>query len=119
MIAAELARIENETGARVRPDPALLEEVSFLVEYPVAVCGEVDRGFLDVPEPVVVSAMRAHQRYFALEDATGRLVNRCVTIAGTVTKDAAVVARGNQKVLAARLADARFFYQEDRKTPVG
>jgi glycyl-tRNA synthetase beta chain len=66
----------------------------------------------------VVSAMRAHQRYFAMEDAGGALVNRFVTIAGTVTRDAAVVVKGNEKVLAARLADARFFFQEDSNTPV-
>ena len=115
MIAAELARIEGETGARVRPDPGLLDEVAFLVEYPVAVCGTFSREFLEVPEPVVVSAMRAHQRYFAMEDASGKLVNRFVTIAGTVTRDAAVVVHGNEKVLAARLSDARFFFTEDQK----
>lgn len=115
MITAELARIEKETGARVRPDPALLDEVSFLVEYPVAVCGEFDRAFLEVPEAVVVSAMRAHQRYFAMEDAAGRLANRFTTIAGTVVRDPAVVRAGNERVLAARLADARFFFREDRR----
>ncbi|HTE51730.1 MAG TPA: glycine--tRNA ligase subunit beta, partial [Kofleriaceae bacterium] len=115
MITAELARVEKESGARVRPDPALLDEVTFLVEYPVAVCGEFDRSFLEVPEEVVVSAMRAHQRYFAMEDAGGRLVNRFTTIAGTVVKDPAVVRDGNQRVLAARLADAQFFFREDQK----
>jgi glycyl-tRNA synthetase beta chain len=118
MITAELARIEGEIGARVRPDPGLLDEVSFLVEYPVAVCGEFSRSYLEVPEPVVVSAMRAHQRYFAIEDASGKLVNRFVTIAGTVTRDVAVVQRGNEKVLAARLADAAFFFREDQKHPL-
>jgi glycyl-tRNA synthetase beta chain len=115
MITAELARIEKETGARVRPDPALLDEVTFLVEYPVAVCGEFDRAFLEVPEAVIVSAMRAHQRYFAMEDAGGRLANRFTTIAGTVVKDPAVVRAGNERVLAARLADAQFFFREDQK----
>jgi glycyl-tRNA synthetase beta chain len=118
MITAELARIESETGANVRPDEGLLDEVAFLVEYPVAVCGGFSREFLEVPEPVVVSAMRTHQRYFAMEDASGKLVNRFVTIAGTVTRDAAVVVKGNEKVLAARLSDARFFFHEDSNTPV-
>jgi glycyl-tRNA synthetase beta chain len=115
MITAELSRIEREVGARVRPDEALLDEVAYLVEYPVAVCGEFDRAFLEVPEEVIVSAMRAHQRYFAMEDAEGTLVNRFVTIAGTVTRDVAVVRSGNERVLAARLADARFFFREDQK----
>jgi glycyl-tRNA synthetase beta chain len=115
MIAAELSRIEREVGARVRPDEALLDEVSCLVEYPLAGCGEFDPAFLEVPEEVIVSAMRAHQRYFAMEDAEGVLVNRFVTIAGTITRDVAVVRAGNERVLAARLADARFFFREDRK----
>ena len=115
MVTAELGRVESETGARVRPDAALVDEVTFLVEYPVAVCGEFDRSFLEVPEEVVVSAMRAHQRYFAMEDAGGALQNRFVTIAGTVTRDLAVVRHGNERVLAARLADARFFFREDER----
>lgn len=115
VIAAELARVEGETGARVRSDEALLGEVTFLVEYPVAVCGTFPASFLDVPEEVVVSAMRAHQRYFSMEDATGRLANRFVTIAGTITRDEAVVRSGNERVLAARLSDAQFFFREDQK----
>ena len=115
MITAELARIEKETGARVRRDDALLDEVTNLVEYPVAVCGSFDRSFLEVPEEVVVSAMRAHQRYFAMEDDSGRLQSRFVTIAGTVVQDVAVVRQGNERVLAARLADASFFFREDQK----
>lgn len=115
MIQAELARIESETGARVRPDAALLDEVINLMEYPAAVCGSFDQAFLEVPEEVIVSAMRAHLRYFALEDADGKLVNRFVTIAGTITRDLGVVRAGNERVLAARLADARFFFREDQK----
>jgi glycyl-tRNA synthetase beta chain len=114
-IAAELARVERESGARVRTDDELLVEVTNLVEYPVAVCGTFDEVFLEVPEEVIVSAMRSHQRYFAMEDAHGRLVHRFVTIAGTVTRDARVVRHGNERVLAARLADARFFFREDGK----
>ncbi len=116
MIAAEIARIETETGFRVRPDERLLEEVSFLVEYPVAVCGEFDEAFLEVPEEAVVSAMRSHQRYFSMEDASGALRNRFVTIAGTITRDVSVVRAGNERVLAARLSDARFFFRADRKS---
>ncbi|HWN67670.1 MAG TPA: glycine--tRNA ligase subunit beta, partial [Haliangium sp.] len=118
MITAELARVEAEIGARVRPDAELLREVANLVEYPVAVCGSFRESFLEVPEEVIVSAMRAHQRYFAVEDAQGRLANRFVTIAGTVTRDAAVVRAGNERVLAARLSDASFFFREDRRIPL-
>jgi glycyl-tRNA synthetase beta chain len=118
MIAAELARVESEIGARVRPDADLRREVANLVEYPVAVCGSFRESFLDVPEEVIVSAMRSHQRYFAVEDAQGRLIHRFVTIAGTVTRDPAVVRGGNERVLAARLSDASFFFREDRKHPL-
>src|SRR5690606_32156820 len=113
-IAAELARVEGETGARVRPDEALIDEVTFLVEYPVAACGSFSREFLDTPEEVIVSAMRSHQRYFAMQRPDGALDSRFVTIAGTITADPAVVQHGNERVLAARLADAQFFFREDR-----
>ncbi len=115
MIVADLARIEQEEGARVRPDDALLSEVASLVEYPVAICGRFDDSYLEVPPEVVVSAMRAHQRYFAMEDEAGRLVSRFVTVAGTVTRTPDTVRHGNERVLAARLADARFFFREDQK----
>jgi glycyl-tRNA synthetase beta chain len=120
MISAELVRIEREVaavrpGVRVRRDEALLDEVCNLVEYPVAVCGEFDASYLEVPQEVIVSAMRSHLRYFAMEDERGALVNRFVTIAGTVTESVDKVRSGNQRVLAARLADARFFFREDRK----
>src|SRR5262249_47873789 len=65
LIEAELARIEAETGLKVRPDEALVREVTNLLEYPVGICGSFDERFLEVPEAVVVNAMRGHQRYFA------------------------------------------------------
>ncbi len=114
-IGQELARIERETGLRVRPDPALLDEVTNLGEWPVAVAGEFDPSFLEVPEEIIVTAMRNHQRYFALEDAAGVLANRFVTLTATIVKDPRVVQRGNQTVIAARLSDAKFFFAEDRK----
>jgi len=117
-IAAELRRVETETGLKVRPDPGLLAEVTNLVEYPVAITGRFDPAFLEVPEEVIVTAMRTHQRYFALEDATGALAPRFVTIAGTVTRDAAVVSAGNERVIVSRLSDAQFFFREDRKKPL-
>ncbi len=115
LCAAELARLEAETGATAIPDPALLDEVTNLCEYPVGVAGAFDPAFLEVPEEVLVTTMRNHQRYFAMRAAAGALAPRFVTIAATVTRDAAVVRAGNERVLAARLADARFFFAEDRK----
>src|SRR5262249_797651 len=85
---------------------------------PRAVCGAFDPRFLEIPAEVIVSAMRAHQRYFATETADGSLANKFVTIAGTVTKDPAVVQHGNETVLAARLSDARFFHDADGAVPL-
>ncbi len=115
MISAEIGRIEDETQGIVRPDPKLIEEVANLVEYPVGICGQFPEEYLEVPEQVIVSAMRSHQRYFAMSRPDGSLLNRFVTIAGTVTRDPELVRRGNERVLAARLADAQFFFREDKK----
>jgi glycyl-tRNA synthetase beta chain len=115
VVRAELARLERETGLKVRPDEALLAEVIHLGEYPVGVCGQFDPSFLEVPEEIIVTAMRTHQRYFAMEDASGKLVNRFATMMATIVKDPAVVQRGNEYVIAARLSDAKFFFAEDRR----
>src|SRR5262249_3457400 len=106
LIVAELARVEAETKRRVRKDAALLAEGANLVESPVAVGGTFDERFLEIPHAVVLSAMRGHQRYFAMTSESGALSSHFVTIAGTVVKDARVVAHGNERVLRARLSDA-------------
>jgi glycyl-tRNA synthetase beta chain len=114
-VQGELSRLETETGLHVRPDPALLDEVIHLGEYPVGISGQFDRAYLEVPEEMIVTAMRTHQRYFAMETKDGKLANRFATMAATVVRDKQVVAHGNEKVLASRLSDARFFFGEDRK----
>jgi len=118
MVLAELRRVEQETGFRVIPDDGLVDEVTHLVEYPVGLCGAFAEEFLEVPKEVIIAAMRGHQRYFAMVDDASRLVNRFVTIAATPAQDMSLVRRGNERVLAARLADARFFYAEDQKVPL-
>ena len=115
LIEGELRRIEKQTGCKIREDRGLLVEVVNLGEYPVAVSGQFDPSYLEVPEEIIVTAMRTHQRYFAMEQAGGKLANRFTTLMATVVKDPAVVQRGNESVLAARLADAKFFFAEDRK----
>jgi glycyl-tRNA synthetase beta chain len=115
LVQAELGRLERDTGLRIRPDDALLGEVIHLGEYPVGVTGAFDPSFLEVPPEIIVTAMRNHQRYFAMEDATGRLANRFATVMATIVRDPAVVQRGNERVIASRLADAKFFFAEDRK----
>ena len=98
-------------------DQGLLDEVAGLVEWPVPVLGDMDPDFLDLPPEVIRTSMRVHQRYFAVRDpASGRLAPHFVTIANIAAKDGgATIAKGNAKVLSARLADARFFWDEDRK----
>jgi glycyl-tRNA synthetase beta chain len=98
-------------------DQGLLDEVAGLVEWPVPVMGDMDPAFLDLPPEVIRTSMRVHQRYFAVRDpASGRLAPHFVTVANIEAKDGGrTIALGNAKVLTARLADARFFWEEDRK----
>lgn len=98
-------------------DAGLLAEVAGLVEWPVPLMGRIDDAFMDVPEEVLVSVMRTHQKYLALRDKGGQLAPRFITIANIETADnGAKIIAGNERVLRARLSDARFFWDEDRKT---
>jgi glycyl-tRNA synthetase beta chain len=115
LVRAELLRLETMTGLRARLDEGLLGEVINLGEYPVGVCGAFDPSYLEVPEEIIVTAMRNHQRYFAMEHPGGRLANRFVTMMATIVRDPAVVQRGNEAQIVSRLADAKFFFDDDRK----
>ena len=98
-------------------DAGLLAEVAGLVEWPVPLMGRIDDAFMDVPEEVLVSVMRTHQKYLALRNKSGQLAPRFITIANMETADnGAKIIAGNERVLRARLSDARFFWDEDRKT---
>jgi glycyl-tRNA synthetase beta chain len=99
-------------------DEGLLDEVTQLVEQPLAAVGTFDEAYLELPREVLVSEMRAHQRYFAVEGAGGRLVNRFVVVYNTRVRDVSVVVHGNRRVLAARLADGRFFLRRDQARPL-
>jgi len=115
IIRAEIARVAQLAGGSVLEDEALLEQVSFLVEYPSAVHGTFSPDFLAVPREVLITSMREHQRYFSLVDAAGKLMPGFITINNTLTEDPSVVVKGNERVLRARLSDARFFFVEDQK----
>jgi glycyl-tRNA synthetase beta chain len=111
--AAELAERE---GLRVADDPALLEEVAGLVEWPIALMGSIDRGFMSLPREVLTTTMRANQKYFALEGADRALAPRFIVVANTPATDRGLaIVAGNERVLRARLSDARFFWDQDRK----
>jgi glycyl-tRNA synthetase beta chain len=96
----------------------LLEEVANLVEYPVVLRGDFDKTFLDIPKVVVVNAMREHQRYFSLVDDKGALLPHFITVANIDARRPEVIVKGNERVLKARLNDARFYYDRDIGTPL-
>jgi glycyl-tRNA synthetase beta chain len=114
-VESEIARAAAEAGGRIVADADLIEEVTFLVEYPTAVTGSFDRDYLELPREVIITAMKAHQRYFAVEDASGALLPRFVAVANGRWADTTQVVAGNERVLRARLADARFYWDADRK----
>jgi glycyl-tRNA synthetase beta chain len=118
IIACEIERVAKLAGGTVLADEGLLEQVSFLVEYPSAVAGTFSKDFLVVPREVLITSMREHQRYFSMVDGEGKLLPGFITINNTLTEDPAVVVKGNERVLRARLSDARFFFDEDKKVPL-
>jgi glycyl-tRNA synthetase beta chain len=116
IIRRESHRVAAAAGGHLLPDEDLLEQITYLVEYPSAVHGSFSREFLKVPKEVLITSMRSHQRYFSIVDGQGNLMPGFITINNTLTDDPAVVVRGNERVLRARLSDARFFFEEDQKT---
>jgi glycyl-tRNA synthetase beta chain len=118
MIMEQLAAIEKDLGGTIIEDPELLETVANIVEFPHAIVGSFDKDFLKLPEEVLISVMRHHQKYFCLRDSSGALMANFITVNNTVARDPEVVVKGNQRVLLARLNDAKFFYQEDLKVPL-
>ncbi len=114
-IEKQLQAAARRVGGNVRPDEALVEQVTHLVEHPTAIAGAFEASNLALPPEVVISEMRNHQRYFAVLDADGTLTNRFIAVSGTPVKDPKVARHGYERVLRARLADARFFFDEDRK----
>jgi glycyl-tRNA synthetase beta chain len=117
-IEEEMIREGASVKGKVLRDEDLLNEVNFLVEYPVALCGRFDLTFLSLPREVVTHSMKEHQRYFPLEDDRGALLPYFVCISNTDPKDRTMVVKGNERVLKARLSDANFFFQDDLKIPL-
>ncbi len=117
-IRAGVAAAAQEVGCRPRENPELLDEVTQINEWPTAFVGRFDPAALSVPEPVLVTVMRVHQRYFPVQDDQGRLRPYFAGVRNGGEQNLAGVVAGNEKVLAARFADARFFYDEDRKAPL-
>jgi len=125
-IAADLAAAAAKAGGRLATppgsearggdaDPELLDEVNDLVEWPAVLAGEFDPSFLELPQEILLTSMRHHQKYFALVDGAGRLLPRFLAVANVPDDPQGIIRRGHEWVLRARLSDARFFHQEDRK----
>ena len=109
-------KLAASEGFALLEDNGLLEEVCGLVEWPVPVMGKVDDQFMDIPREVLETSMREHQKYFVVEDKAGKLAARFITVSNMITADNnAKIIAGNERVLRARLHDAKFFWDQDRK----
>lgn len=111
LLKAEAQRLQ----ARLAEHEALLDEVTALVEFPVVYPGAFDAGFLAVPQECLILSMKQHQKYFPLVDAAGKLLPQFLIVSNLKTDDPSNIVRGNERVLRARLADAKFFFDQDRK----
>jgi glycyl-tRNA synthetase beta chain len=117
-IAVDATQAAASLGGTVLADEELLAVVTHLVEYPVVAAGRFSEAFLELPPEVLITAMREHQKYFAVMGAGGRLLPHFVVVNNTPARDMSVVIRGHERVLRARLEDAKFFYRSDREAPL-
>jgi glycyl-tRNA synthetase beta chain len=120
LIEKEIFELAVKIGGTALKDEELLETVTYLVEFPVVLKGDFEEGFLELPKEVLISVMKNHQKYFPVFSKSGndKLLPHFIFVAGTRAKDSSVVVRGNERVIKARFTDARFFYDEDRSTPL-
>ena len=115
-ILQQAEALAANAGLVLKQDDGLLDEVTGLVEWPVALMGRIDEAFMDVPPEVLTTSMRAHQKYFAVETKSGDLAPHFIVISNMQPSDGgAVIVGGNERVLRARLSDAKFFWDQDRK----
>ena len=112
------AGVGGGMGLRWRKDDALLDTVVNLTEFPSVILGSFDKEFLSLPEEVLVTVMRDHQKYFAVEDAQGKLAAHFLAVLNTDGDQEGLIRHGNERVLRARFNDARFFWQTDQKIPL-
>jgi glycyl-tRNA synthetase beta chain len=119
MIRQDLEAAAAREGVAVKPDAGLLDEVTGLVEFPVVLAGAIDRQYMDLPPEVLATAMRTHQRYFSCLQSDGAPAPRFLFVADNIAADhGKTIIAGNERVLRARLADARFFWDQDRRIPL-
>lgn len=116
MIREQIEELAEQSGGRALLDASLLDEVTSLVEYPVALVGEFDESFLEIPAEALVLSLQSHQKCFCLENSEGELLPRFIAVSNLASKDPQQVVDGNERVIRPRLADARFFFETDKKT---
>jgi glycyl-tRNA synthetase beta chain len=114
-IDQEIRALTSRKQLRAHPDPALLDLVTYLNEWPSVILGDFDPGYLDLPREILITVMRGHQKYFAVEDAHGRLAPHFLAVINLAKDSAGLVRAGHERVLRARFADARFFWRTDQK----
>ena len=117
-IRAEVTALATRSGGRALVREALLDEVTALTEWPVALAGKFEERFLALPREVLTATLEDHQRYFPVEDSHGRLLPAFIAVANIKSRDPARVRAGNERVVRPRLADAAFFWEQDRKHPL-
>ncbi len=117
-IVRQLGAAADREGLRPIEDDALLDEVTALVERPNVLVGTFEEDFLAVPQECLILTMKANQKYFPLLDAKGRLTNKFLIVSNIRPQDASLVVSGNERVVRPRLADAKFFFDQDRKKPL-
>lgn len=118
LIAKRVEQLAAEQQGTAIVPPALLDEVTALVEWPVPLVCSFEERFLDVPQEALISTMQDNQKYFCLLDADGKLLPRFITVANIESKDPAQIVAGNEKVVRPRLTDAEFFFKQDKKQPL-
>ena len=117
-IRTEVATVAEAVGGRVLIREALLDEVTALTEWPVALAGRFEERFLALPREVLICTLEEHQRYFPLEDRDARLMPAFITVSNIASRDPPKVRAGNERVVRARLSDAAFFWDQDRREPL-
>ncbi|MCO6412977.1 MAG: glycine--tRNA ligase subunit beta [Thiogranum sp.] len=117
-IRAQVLEQAKQLGGHALIEDDLLDEVTALVEWPVAIAGKFDIEFLQVPPEALISSMQDHQKYFPVTDDNGKLLPHFITIANLASKDPRQIRAGNERVIRPRLADAAFFWNQDRKQPL-
>lgn len=115
IVAQQVKRTAERAGGIAQMDPDLVDEVTALVEWPVALSGQIDERFMAMPPEVLITTIESHQRYFPVQDADGQLLPRFVTVANVESLDIRQVVLGNERVVRPRLEDALFFWEKDRK----